>query len=185
MNRLAAVLVLVLSANPATAEVFTWTDADGVRHYGERPPPEVDARPLSLDQQSVSTVGDSGLRPAERELLQAIDEARATQAPPPPAPLVLRNPEPEPPPSRIIYTTGYPVVPYNYSRSYSGYSFGLRFHYGRPVRSLHDDHPHGHRPRPDGRPPRRPHTERPSRSPVLAIPPALQAPIAEPDPTRR
>ncbi len=39
----------------AGEQVYTWTDGQGVVHYGSRPPVDQEARPVDLEQQSVTT----------------------------------------------------------------------------------------------------------------------------------
>lgn len=82
---------LALSAH---AEVYTWTDAGGGRHYGDHPPAGVDARSVSLGDAPLSTIHDNGLRPDERDLLRQLNAAAAASA--------ARQPPAEPPPPVIV-----------------------------------------------------------------------------------
>jgi len=45
--RLPALLLLLLLALPAAADVYRWVDADGVTHYSDKPPTK-DAKPADL-----------------------------------------------------------------------------------------------------------------------------------------
>jgi hypothetical protein len=72
-----AIALLLLCSPLVQADIFTWTDAQGRVHYGDRPPADSAARPLDPDQANVSTIGGAALRSEERELLTQIDQRRA------------------------------------------------------------------------------------------------------------
>ena len=72
--RPSTLLVLLVIAGIAHAEVYTWVDADGNTHYSDKPPTNRTAEQLDLDTEYVTTVGSSGLRPGELALLEQIRE---------------------------------------------------------------------------------------------------------------
>lgn len=77
LNLTGAIGLLLLGSSVIQADIFTWTDAQGRVHYGDRPPADSAARSLDPQQTNVSTIGGSALRPEERELLTQIDQRRA------------------------------------------------------------------------------------------------------------
>lgn len=69
-----SLLVLSFSAAaPADQAVYRWTDADGLVHYGRRPPGEVDARRIQMPSSTDDRVSDdeaAGRRERRQRLLQ-------------------------------------------------------------------------------------------------------------------
>ncbi len=51
-------------------KVYTWTDADGVTHYSDTPPPEADAEAVDLSEQPLSTIETGPPGPEAEELLK-------------------------------------------------------------------------------------------------------------------
>jgi hypothetical protein len=185
-----AILLSFLLTAPVRAEVFFWTDADGVRHYGDRPPDDLPAEMLELDRQSVSTIGNSGIRQGERDMLDRVDAARAAAAqaaaeaaarrPPP----VIVAPPPAEPAERIVHYRSLPWWTYQRQRqSFWGFDLDLgplsirggQSDLGPPYRPGHRPLP-GLRPPPAHRPPgdhRPPSRSRPTPQRVPgAIPPS-------------
>lgn len=188
-GRFVTTLLCLLLTVPVRAEVFTWTDPAGVRHYGDRPPADIPAEPLALDQQPLSTIGDSGIRPGERELLEHAEAmeaarlqaaatraaARAAAAQTPPRPELAPSPRTE----RRVVRYRYSPLPYWAYHRQKKIHWGFDLNLGRL--SIHGGRldvtpphrpgyrpPHAHRPyapRRIGRPTR-------DRNP----PPALAAP---------
>ncbi|MFO1428569.1 MAG: DUF4124 domain-containing protein [Candidatus Competibacteraceae bacterium] len=58
-------------ATATPAQVYKWTDAAGQVHYGDHPPAQVSAEPLEIVPPPADSTA-AGLRPGERQLLQAI-----------------------------------------------------------------------------------------------------------------
>lgn len=196
-GRYAPLLCLLLTA-PVRAEVFTWTDAAGVRHYGDRPPADTTVEMLELDRQPLSTIGDSGIRPGERELLEraeameaarlqaaaqaAASRAAVTQTSARPSPPTIAVPLPARPVDRIVY---YRPLPYRTSyrrhKTFRGFDLQLgrlSIHTGRLVA----DPPH----RPDYRRPRahRPPTTHRAAAPRQRHHPGTIPPASIRPPTR-
>lgn len=69
-------LILLSSLTIAQAQIYTWVDDSGRTHYSDRPPQDRTADQLDFGEQPLSTIGESGLRPGEREWLQDIRQAR-------------------------------------------------------------------------------------------------------------
>lgn len=143
-----AILLCLLLIAPVRAEVFTWTDPAGVRHYGDRPPADIPTETLALDRQPLSTIGDSGIRPGERELLEraeAMEAARlqaaatkaAAQASARHSPPTIATPPPARPAGRIVYYRPLPYrKPYRKHKTFWGFDLNLgrlSIHGGRPV----------------------------------------------------
>ena len=59
-----AILALLLAALPASGQVYSWKDKDGRTHYGDMPPPAVEATLLRGPQAGaappVRTSGEAG-----------------------------------------------------------------------------------------------------------------------------
>lgn len=78
-------LMLLLSCSmtmPLQAEVYKWTDADGVVRYGQLPPPGVEARPLGRAASSAadnSPASADSPGPAGKGVDPAVDEAELEQ----------------------------------------------------------------------------------------------------------
>ena len=73
MGKVLIALLLIAAAPAATAEIYRWTDADGVTHFGERPPLEstadrVTVTGVNADPRAVQELDD---------LKRAVDDARA------------------------------------------------------------------------------------------------------------
>ena len=73
--------------SPEPASVYTWIDAAGNTHYGDRPPEDVPVRQLDSTALQPSVIGDSALRGGERDLLRQLraeqqlrEQRRAEQA---------------------------------------------------------------------------------------------------------
>ena len=72
-------IALLVSSIPAAAigaDIYTWKDAEGRTHYSDRPPAEVPAQTVDLNEQRVSVIGAAALRTAEKDLLGQLEEAR-------------------------------------------------------------------------------------------------------------
>lgn len=73
----AIVIVLIALAAPASAEVFTWIDRQGVAHFSDYPPGELPHQQLSLPRPSTVPMSEnlqqerriSGIRDEVRDLL--------------------------------------------------------------------------------------------------------------------
>ena len=50
------IVFLLLLAGIGHAEIFRWTDAEGVTHFGDRPPPSVSAKHVTVDINSYKSV---------------------------------------------------------------------------------------------------------------------------------
>lgn len=72
----ALLLVLVTAAAPAPgAGVYRWVDAAGRTHYGDRPPPGVEARALEVDPAADTAFSDDRSEQTQR-LLEAFERKR-------------------------------------------------------------------------------------------------------------
>jgi hypothetical protein len=195
-DRYAVLLFLLLTA-PVRAEVFTWTDGAGVRHYGDRPPADLPAETIELDQQPLSTIGNSGIRAGERELLDRVEAAEAARlqaaaeaAARRPPPVVVTLP-PTAPPERIVYSRPLPWWTYHRQRqTFWGFDLNLgrlsiqggQFDPGPPFRPGHrpppvHPSPPVHRPPQGHRPPPAP---RPNPTPQRVPGPVPRSPILTP-----
>lgn len=118
MTRNAAALVglllgLVAQSDLHATTVYTWTDAQGVRHFSQYPPADTEQRSETLTLETPPAAPESGdrlqnIRDVARDLedaRQRREEARAKSAPPPAPPPV----EPERAPVVIV---PYPPYPY-------------------------------------------------------------------------
>lgn len=75
MHPLILLTVLSLAAAPAqAAHVHSWTDAQGARHYSDRPPPGLDSRPQAL--RPAPSPGPSQARPVSRAQRAAAEQRR-------------------------------------------------------------------------------------------------------------
>jgi hypothetical protein len=67
-----------LNAKPVkvqpTERIYTWTDAEGKIHYGPQPPPDVPAKELRADDNSLSTIRPGPLRPGEPQRWQELQQ---------------------------------------------------------------------------------------------------------------
>jgi hypothetical protein len=75
----AACALLVVSTSLALAETWRWTDAEGQVHFGDRPPPDVQAEQIKLQRKAAPLGDDARLqrRPApQNDEAQAAQEAR-------------------------------------------------------------------------------------------------------------
>lgn len=109
-------LSLLICSWPASAQVYSWQDAQGRTHYSDRPPTttteQQEVRELDIDNQPISTVGGSGLRPGEQAMLERLEQqtlAReqaaveaAKQAANPPTQTIIMQPPAEEPKERIV-----------------------------------------------------------------------------------
>ena len=112
----AALLLGLMAHGPLHAvTIYTWTDAQGVRHFSQYPPEnsEQPAKTLTYENAKPGTDGSERLRTIrdvtrdlEASRLQR-EEQRAKSAPPPPLPPA--EPEYEPP---------YVIAPYPYGSPY-------------------------------------------------------------------
>ena len=74
-----AVLALGMSAPALAGEVYQWTDAEGRRHFGDRPPPAgATAVPLPRNPGNEAPTADERLE-KQRRLLRAFDADRRQQ----------------------------------------------------------------------------------------------------------
>ena len=96
IRTLAFALVATLTALPAAAQVYKWTDANGKVHYSSEKPPEVEAKTLKLDPGPTAGAPTTGAAPAAapttavdpnakpnddvNKQLAALDEQRCTAA---------------------------------------------------------------------------------------------------------
>lgn len=75
MNAKFALFAAVLSATAASAaDIYTWSDATGVVHYGDQPPQDVPSQRLDTAAAALSTIGASALRSAEIAMLETLRE---------------------------------------------------------------------------------------------------------------
>lgn len=123
-------LLILLYPSIVQADIFTWTDAEGRVHYGDRPPADSMARQLDPARANVSTIGGSALRPGEWETLERIDQRRPQPAPtivvPPTVSAVPSTAPPPPPARRIRLVTRYPApVRYYAPRRRSGFQLEI------------------------------------------------------------
>lgn len=106
-------VMMACSAVPA-ATVYTWVDAQGVRHFSQTPPADTDqaAETLKLDTppaQPAATDRLQSIRDVARELEQSRqqrEQQRAQSASPPPA-----APAPEPQKEAPVWVVPYPAYP--------------------------------------------------------------------------
>lgn len=72
----------VLTAGPACAETWRWRDAEGQTHFGDKPPPGVEAERLDVKSRSPALSDEERARRAQelREREAARDEAAAREA---------------------------------------------------------------------------------------------------------
>ncbi len=171
-----AIALLLLCSPLVQADIFTWTDAQGRVHYGDRPPADSAARSLDPDQANVSTIGGAALRSEERELLTQIDQRRteaqrAAARRAALAPIIITPPAaPEPQPAtRTIIRYPLPAYPYPDYKPRRTTGLGLelstdhwRLQFGRQIHH-HTRRPVPYRPYPrhehDGRKRHRTETE--------------------------
>jgi len=97
--------VLLLSPGLVQAQsVYQWIDEHGQTHYSDIAPPSTSARELDLNHSTLSTIGGSGLREEEKNLLERYAEEaqqRREQAASSSPPVVIVTPPPEPQPQPI------------------------------------------------------------------------------------
>jgi hypothetical protein len=72
-------LVVLLSANPASANVYHWTDAEGVRHYSNTPPPQGVESTILQEEIPYDPETDDKRRVREDALLQERESAETRQ----------------------------------------------------------------------------------------------------------
>ena len=73
MGKVLIALLLVTAAAAATADIYRWTDADGVTHFGERPPLESTADRVTV----MGVNADPRVVKELDDLKEAVDAARA------------------------------------------------------------------------------------------------------------
>lgn len=113
----AALLVGAFTHAPLAATIYTWTDAQGVRHFSQYPPEDPAQRAETLNYAPAQPGQDNGerlqtIRDVTRDLetsRQQREEQRARTRPPP-APPPPAEPEYDEPP--------YVIVPYPYGSPY-------------------------------------------------------------------
>ncbi|MFO1352973.1 MAG: DUF4124 domain-containing protein [Gammaproteobacteria bacterium] len=140
-------LLLCMTPICGWAEVFTWVDEDGMTHYSDRPPAQGNANVVDLGSQPLSTLGASGLRPAEQEMLRQIEErakaeaaarAAAASAPPPPAPIIVEQaPNQE---TSTLFIPSWNYYPWLYPGHPHKPHYGLDFHLNFGNGYLHYGH---------------------------------------------
>jgi len=75
MMLIRALLLLALTSQLALAQPFKWIDAQGRTHYGDRPPTDVKARPVSAAINTyngtpvLNAAGAAAVKPSAREAL--------------------------------------------------------------------------------------------------------------------
>ncbi len=74
MNAKFVLIAAALSATAAAtaADIYTWSDATGVVHYGDQPPQDVPSQRLDPAAAALSTIGASALRSAEIAMLETL-----------------------------------------------------------------------------------------------------------------
>lgn len=82
MRFLIGMLTLLGMLGLAAADVYTWVDDTGRTHYSDQPPadPAVVPDVQTLTAPAVTTIGNSGLRPAEQALLAQYREEAQVRA---------------------------------------------------------------------------------------------------------
>lgn len=138
----AALLVGAVTQTPLAATIYTWTDAQGVRHFSQYPPEDPAQPAETLTYDPASSAQDSAerlrtIRDVTRDLETSRllrEEQRAKSAPPPmpPAPA-----EPE-----YAHEPPYVIVPYPYGSPYPP-----PYPYPHPPPRRHGPH----KPKPDER----------------------------------
>lgn len=141
---LAAMLALVACMYSFTAiadnTIYQWQDANGRTHYSDQLPANTPVRELDPSQIPLSTIGNTALREAEKDLLQAA--AEQSQQAPGPAPVQVITPVVTPEPSakpvrnslrraplrygQYIYTP-YPYIHYRHQPQHK-FSLQLQYH---------------------------------------------------------
>ena len=79
MNRIFPVIILlvwVAAAAPAGADVYSWIDADGVRHFSNTPPPDTTAGVTSMEERPYDAAADQARSAADRATLERIRQER-------------------------------------------------------------------------------------------------------------
>ncbi|MEX2515563.1 MAG: DUF4124 domain-containing protein [Gammaproteobacteria bacterium] len=72
--------VLSLSASAVSAEIYKWTDEDGVTHYGQKPPAEQAAESFRLPSSVSSQSQPADESEAAEELKESEDTSGQTEA---------------------------------------------------------------------------------------------------------
>jgi hypothetical protein len=73
------ILLILWSGFPAAAAVYHWTDADGVRHYSNTPPPKEAEAIVSQEEIPYDPESDEKRRVQEDAMLQARESAETEQ----------------------------------------------------------------------------------------------------------
>lgn len=71
-----SVLMLATLLSMAHAEVYKWTDENGVVHYGDRPVNKTHAQQIEVQQQAVETQPTGSRADKRQKLLEAMEEDR-------------------------------------------------------------------------------------------------------------
>jgi hypothetical protein len=113
----AALLAGAFAQAPLAATIYTWTDAQGVRHFSQYPPEDpgqsaetltyTPAPPAQDSTERLQTIRDVA-RDLETSRQQREEQRAKASAPPPPAPPA---PQPEPPVLFVPYPYGIPHPP--------------------------------------------------------------------------
>lgn len=160
----AALLMGAFAQAPLAATIYTWTDAQGVRHFSQYPPEDPAQRAETLTYAPARPAQDNSdrlqtIRDVARDLetsRQQREEQRAKAAPLPAPPSPAES-EAEPP---------YVIVPYPYGRPYPpSYPYSPPYPYPHPPPHRHPPH----KPKADG--PEAPDDKPRAPKPGIVIPP--------------
>ncbi|MBI9082919.1 MAG: DUF4124 domain-containing protein [Desulfobacterales bacterium] len=74
-------LLLGIVVSPAGADVYSWVDAAGVRHFSNTPPPDTTPGVTAIQEQIHDAVADGNRTAIDRETLDRINTERKETAP--------------------------------------------------------------------------------------------------------
>lgn len=83
MNRMWIVLALLVAiavVSPAGAEVYSWVDADGVRHFSNFPPPDTTPGVAAIEERPYDAAADRERTAADRATMERIYQEQAKAA---------------------------------------------------------------------------------------------------------
>ena len=76
---LLSILMLGLLVSPAGADVYSWVDADGIRHFSNTPPPDTTPGVVAVSEQAHDAFADDQRTAMDRKTMERIDNEQRPQ----------------------------------------------------------------------------------------------------------